>query len=188
MGISVHAPIRIATDTSIFAMPETGIGFFTDVGASYFLPRIMSNNLSLGLYLGLTNMRLKAKKLVQWCIATHYVPLERMDNLRKDIVEVSKVKPEVSEEELRSIVSMHSDKKVQTGQIKDLDEIMQIFKDDSIQAIYDRIMNGSTPFCHKLQKRINSLSPLSMAVIFEELKRGRNMNMKEVFEMEYKLS
>lgn len=40
VGVSVHAPIRVATDNSVFAMPETGIGFFTDVGGSYFLSRV----------------------------------------------------------------------------------------------------------------------------------------------------
>lgn len=63
VGVSVHAPIRVATDNTVFAMPETGIGFFTDVGGSYFLPRIR-NSIHLGLYLGLTGHRLKAKELV----------------------------------------------------------------------------------------------------------------------------
>jgi 3-hydroxyisobutyryl-CoA hydrolase len=53
VGVSVHAPIRVATDNSVYAMPETGIGFFTDVGGSYFLSRI-NHNIHLGLYLGLT--------------------------------------------------------------------------------------------------------------------------------------
>ena len=74
VGISVHAPIRVATDNTVYAMPETGIGFFTDVGGSYFLPRVKNNDISLGLYLGLTGQRLKAKELVQWGVATHFVP------------------------------------------------------------------------------------------------------------------
>ena len=55
-GISMHSPIRIATDNTVFAMPETAIGFFTDVGGSYFLPRIQNSDddISMGLYLGLT--------------------------------------------------------------------------------------------------------------------------------------
>lgn len=56
MGLSVHGPIRIATENTLFAMPETAIGFFTDVGGSYFLPRLTRN---LGMYLGLTGARLK---------------------------------------------------------------------------------------------------------------------------------
>lgn len=60
VGISCHAPIRIATDSTMYAMPETGIGFFNDVGGSYFLSRV-KHNVSLGLYLGLTGYRLKGK-------------------------------------------------------------------------------------------------------------------------------
>ena len=73
VGISCHALIRIATDNTLYAMPETSIGFFTDVGASYFLSRV-KNNISLGLFLGLTGYRLKGKDLVKWDIATHFVP------------------------------------------------------------------------------------------------------------------
>jgi enoyl-CoA hydratase/carnithine racemase len=43
VGVSVHAPIRVATDNTVYAMPETGIGFFTDVGGSYFLARVKHN-------------------------------------------------------------------------------------------------------------------------------------------------
>lgn len=63
VGVSCHAPIRVATEATVYAMPETGIGFFTDVGGSYFLSRV-KNNINLGLYLGLTGHRLKAKDLV----------------------------------------------------------------------------------------------------------------------------
>ena len=72
VGVSVHAPIRVATDNTVFAMPETTIGFFTDVGGSYFLARV-KNNISLGLFLGITGYRLKAKDLVKYGIATHFV-------------------------------------------------------------------------------------------------------------------
>ena len=80
VGISVHAPIRIATDNTVYAMPETGIGFFTDVGGSYFLSRV-HENISFGLYLGITGFRLKAKDLVKWGVATHYVPSDKVDSL-----------------------------------------------------------------------------------------------------------
>ena len=51
VGLSVHAPFRIATERTMFAMPETKIGFFTDVGGSFFLPRLDGQ---LGTYLALT--------------------------------------------------------------------------------------------------------------------------------------
>ena len=85
VGVSVHAPIRIATDNSVFAMPETGIGLFTDVGASYFLSRL-NGNINLGLFLGLTGHRLKAKDLVKWGVATHFVPADKIDEMKADLV------------------------------------------------------------------------------------------------------
>ena len=55
VGISIHGSHRVATDKLVFAMPETGIGFFPDVGASYFLPRLPHQ---FGFYLGLTGARI----------------------------------------------------------------------------------------------------------------------------------
>lgn len=84
VGVSCHSKLRIATDNTVYAMPETGIGFFTDVGGSYFLSRV-HNNISLGLYLGLTGFRLKSRDLVRWGVATHFVPSERLEALKFDI-------------------------------------------------------------------------------------------------------
>ena len=63
VGVSCQAPIRVATEKTLFAMPETGIGFFTDLGGSYFLSRL-KGNVSLGLYLGLTGHRLRGPELL----------------------------------------------------------------------------------------------------------------------------
>lgn len=56
VGLSVHAPFRIATEKTLFAMPETNIGLFPDVGGSFFLPRLDGET---GTYLGLIGTRLK---------------------------------------------------------------------------------------------------------------------------------
>lgn len=55
VGLSVHAPFRIATEKTVFAMPETKIGLFPDVGGSYFLPRLDGQT---GTYLALTGTSL----------------------------------------------------------------------------------------------------------------------------------
>lgn len=81
VGISCHAPIRVATDNTLYAMPETAIGFFVDVGGSYFLSRVKSNP-KLGLYLAMTGHRLKGAETLQWGIATHFVPADRMDSMK----------------------------------------------------------------------------------------------------------
>ena len=58
VGISVHGKYRVATEKTLFAMPETAIGLYPDVGGSHFLPRLRGK---LGMYLGLTGQRLKGK-------------------------------------------------------------------------------------------------------------------------------
>lgn len=69
-GVSMHSKIKIATEYSLFGMPEAKIGLFTDVGAGYFLSRLQNN---LGMYLGLTGAFLKGKELVQVGLANFYV-------------------------------------------------------------------------------------------------------------------
>lgn len=56
VGISIHGKYRVATETSLFAMPETQIGLFPDVGVSHFLARMPN---SLGMFLALSGHRLK---------------------------------------------------------------------------------------------------------------------------------
>ena len=70
VGLSIHAPFRIATERTMFAMPETTIGFFPDVGASFFLPRM---NGEVGTYLALTSERLTGANVFYSGIATHYL-------------------------------------------------------------------------------------------------------------------
>lgn len=70
VGLSIHAPFRIATERTVFAMPETTIGFFPDVGASFFLPRLPG---AVGTYLALTSDQLKGVNVFYSGIATHYL-------------------------------------------------------------------------------------------------------------------
>lgn len=81
VGCSQYAPIRIATEKTLYAMPETNIGFFCDSGSSYFLPKI-KGNASLGIYMGLLGHRLKGDEVLQWGLATHYVELDKIVSLR----------------------------------------------------------------------------------------------------------
>ena len=70
VGVSVHGSHRVAGDRYLFAMPEVGIGFFPDVGATWFLPRLPGE---LGAYCALTGDRLGAADAVAATIATHRV-------------------------------------------------------------------------------------------------------------------
>mmetsp|Transcript_18514 Transcript_18514/g.54874 ORF Transcript_18514/g.54874 Transcript_18514/m.54874 type:complete len:364 (-) Transcript_18514:284-1375(-) len=86
VGLSVHGQVRIATDSTIFAMPETGIGFFPDVGGSYFLPRLPAH---LGFFLGLTGTRLRGRDVLTAGVATHFVPLARIEALEALLLEMA---------------------------------------------------------------------------------------------------
>ncbi|WP_145982369.1 enoyl-CoA hydratase/isomerase family protein [Rhodococcus sp. MTM3W5.2] len=78
LGISVHGSVRVVTERAVLAMPETAIGFFPDVGASHFLPRLTG---AAGMYLGLTGARASAGDAVAFGLATHFVPSERLAEL-----------------------------------------------------------------------------------------------------------
>jgi enoyl-CoA hydratase/carnithine racemase len=136
VGVSVHAPIRVATDNTVYAMPETGIGFFTDVGGSYFLSRV-NHNIHLGLFLGLTGHRLKGRELVQWGIATHFVPQTQLESLYGDLK--ARVTNKTTKQEILDIVMNHSDFDPFNDPIPHIEEIDRIFYADSIQNIYERI-------------------------------------------------
>ncbi|UZJ52837.1 hypothetical protein CBS101457_002157 [Exobasidium rhododendri] len=85
VGLSLHAPIRVATDKTLFAMPETGIGYFPDVGVTRCLSRLDGK---VGHYLGMTGARITGEEAYLAGLATHFIPsstieaaLHRLTNL-----------------------------------------------------------------------------------------------------------
>lgn len=83
MGISIRGRYRVVSERNLMAMPETAIGFFPDVGASYFLPRLPG---AIGLYLGLTGARISAADALYCGLATHYCPSAQMAPLQAQIL------------------------------------------------------------------------------------------------------
>jgi enoyl-CoA hydratase/carnithine racemase len=164
VGLSWHSPVRIATDNSMYAMPETAIGFFTDVGGSYFLSGIKGDP-SLGLYLGITGQRVKAKDLVKWGIATHYVAQDKIPELYKSITD--NVTQSTSNEQIFDIVESIADKSAAEGEIPNYDEIKHIFQLDSAQAIIARLEASDTEFAQKTKKMLTNMSPLAICIVFE---------------------
>ena len=84
VGISQPAKFRVATENTRFAMPETGIGLFPDVGGGWYLSRLGGR---LGQFLALTGARLKGEECLWAGLATHYVPSEMIENLKARIAE-----------------------------------------------------------------------------------------------------
>lgn len=83
IGISVHGSHRIATERAMFAMPETAIGLFPDVGTSYLLPRLPD---ALGYYMGLTGARMVGADAVHAGLATHFVRRDSLPSLEEALV------------------------------------------------------------------------------------------------------
>ena len=84
VGISQPAKYRIATENTLFAMPETGIGLFTDVGGGWYLSRLEGH---MGEYLALTGARLDGAECVALGICTHFVPSEALPALKAAIAD-----------------------------------------------------------------------------------------------------
>ncbi len=82
LGISVHGELRIVTENALIAMPETAIGFFPDVGATYYLPRLPEG---VGRWLGLTGARIRGGDAVAVGLATHVVPAAQLPTVAQRI-------------------------------------------------------------------------------------------------------
>ncbi len=78
IGLSVHGAVRVASETAQFAMPETAIGLFPDVGATFALPRLRGD---WGMFLALTGTRIGGADATWLGMATHFVPHDRMAGL-----------------------------------------------------------------------------------------------------------
>ncbi|KAH0886407.1 hypothetical protein HID58_062503 [Brassica napus] len=89
-GVCVHGRFRIATENTVFAMPETALGLFPDVGASYFLSRLPG---FFGEYAGLTGARLDGAEMLACGLATHFVPSTRLTALGADLCRVGSSDP-----------------------------------------------------------------------------------------------
>ncbi|NXS75069.1 HIBCH protein, partial [Pandion haliaetus] len=85
VGLSVHGHFRVATEKTLFAMPETAIGkYFNRLSCGgYFLPRLSGK---IGYYLALTGFRLKGRDVLKAGIATHFVESEKLPALEKDLI------------------------------------------------------------------------------------------------------
>lgn len=202
VGLSINSPFKICTDKAVFAMPEGKIGLFTDVGASYFLPRLLNNNVELGLYLGLTGERIKGKDLAVTGVATHYVKEENLEKLKNIIIK--KTDETTDKEKLQAIVSSYSDYSYNRKDFKypNLSVIKYVFKLDSLEKIYERLDNillkksenvenkdllteENKVWAEKTKKTMEIQSPLSLSVIVELLKRGMQMDsIDEAYDLE----
>ncbi|KAF9178569.1 hypothetical protein BGZ51_007673 [Haplosporangium sp. Z 767] len=184
VGLSVHAPFRIATEKTLFAMPETNIGLFPDVGGSFFLPRLDGET---GTYLGLVGTRLKGIDTVFAGIATHYVPSERLAALEDRLSELETDNHDVINMAIEDFVSepLHDHKYALS---EHRDAIDRCFRFNTVEEIVAALEKENTPFAEQTLTALRSMSPTSLKVTLQQIREGEHLGIADCFRMEHQLA
>ncbi|MGG5820125.1 enoyl-CoA hydratase/isomerase family protein [Falsiroseomonas sp. HW251] len=174
IGVSVHGRYRVVTEHALLAMPETAIALFPDVGTSYVLPRLPG---SVGMWLALTGARLKGAEAVEAGLATHYVPRADLPALREALLEGE------AEAVGRFAQIVHP------GAVAAVrDAVDRCFGEPSLEAIEDALGREGTEWANAQRATLMRMSPTSMAVTMELLRRGASMSLAECLRMELALT
>jgi len=185
VGLSMHNKYKVATEHTVFAMPETAIGFFCDVGGSHFLPRL-SPGFEVGMYLALTGARLKGYDLVRAGVATHYVPSSKAHALEE------KLKNAENEQHVQhTLAELHeSDKANDAGSelIKHADAIHRCFGKDSVEDIVVALEKDGSEWAMQTRQTLGKLSPTALKVVFRQLHNGKQLPLNKCFEMEFRMA
>ena len=192
VGISVLGEYRIATDRTMFAMPETAIGLFPDVGSSAWLPHLPNGQ---GLYIGLTGCRLGAADLISTGIATHYVPSENIEEVEKLIVENCTEDPKKSRDIITDILKGACKKPDNSKTLieankdaisrcfanaKSVEEILALLQEETQNKLHEK-------WAHSTIQSLSKMSPTSLKLTLAQLKAGKELDLKGCLTMEYRL-
>jgi len=174
LGVSVHGTHRVVTEHAVMAMPETAIALFPDIGASYFLPRLPGR---LGLCLALTGMRISAGDAIYAGLATHYVPRASLESLRAGLARSG-----------LSALEAHAHPPPESLLAQTHEAIDDCFAPDSVPEILARLEARGDAWAKAQLDTLARMSPTSLCVTAELLRRGRAMTLPECLEMELRLT
>ncbi|MDX1576411.1 MAG: enoyl-CoA hydratase/isomerase family protein, partial [Kiloniellales bacterium] len=183
VGLSVHGRHRVASERTRFAMPETGIGLFPDVGASYVLPRLPGE---LGLYLGLTGRRLDAADCLYCGIATHYVAAAGLPALESALAEIAV--GETADAAVAEILDRASSDPGPSALAEDRDAIDRCFAQDSVEDIVAALEAEGTNWARHTLEGLQACSPTSLKLTFRQIRKGSGMDFDAALAMEFRLS
>ena len=187
MGLVQGAALRVVTERVKMGMPETAIGYFPDVGASYFLPRLPGE---LGTYLGVTGVQVRAADALYAGLADWCIPSEQIAELDRCLDGMSwSVHPQ---EALRTLLATLASRKLPGAELKALyPAIEEHFSRPDIPAIRASLQAEARPeFQHWAEETVRLLdnrSPLALCVTLELLRRGRELSLAECFAQELEL-
>jgi len=187
VGISVNGKFRIATEKTVFAMPECAIGLVPDVGGGYFLPRLQG---SLGMFLGLTGHRLKGWDCLSAGISTHAVSQQDIDSVETELIKMTS-NNEVSDEAVSNVLGSFKSEEIGNhtfSLVNNMDDINRIFSQSSVEAIVESLQKEKTPFASKALKSMEAASPTSLKVAFRQISNGSKLSsLADVLRMEQRL-
>ena len=177
VGLSRPCRFRVATERTTFAMPETGIGLFPDVGGGWYLPRMPDH---IGLWLALTGARIKAADCELMCVATDCVESKDVADLKarivKDPAAVETLLTEFEADAGRPTLAAHQD------------EIAHLFGGHSVEAIVAALKAADTEWAREQLAILATKSPQTMKVAFRQLRLGgQAKNFTEHMAMEYRI-
>jgi enoyl-CoA hydratase len=172
VGVSVHGSARIATERTVFAMPETGIGLFPDVGGGWFLPRLGGET---GVWLAITGARIKGEAALSIGVATHFSPSGQIDAL----------KARLCSEGLAALEALAT----QGPPLPHPEAaIAALFGHDSVEAIMAALGADGGDWAQAQLATLASKSPQTLKVALRQLRAGRAMaRFEDVMAMEYRI-
>ncbi|WP_055137406.1 enoyl-CoA hydratase/isomerase family protein [Pseudomonas corrugata] len=187
MGLAQGADLRVVTERSRLGMPEVGIGYFPDVGGSYFLPRIPGE---LGIYLGVSGAQIKAADALYCGLADWYLESRKLAQLdeRLDRLEWS----DMPLKDLQSLLAKLAVQQLPAPPLDDLrPAIDHFFALPDVPSMVEQLRQVTVANSHEwaLQtaELLETRSPLAMAVTLEMLRRGRHLSLEECFALELHL-
>jgi len=202
VGISIHGAYRVATENTMLAMPETAIGLFPDVGATYWLSRMEKSEKfkGLGMFLALSGWRLRPNDLLFAHIATHYIHSSKLADLKTNLFQRVKTSDDVKvildefhENPSSDLHTLAANKNSECFLEKNIQEIKDFFSNSDITItvpeIFRKLSQSNSTFAQTMSTHLRKMSPTSLVATAECIKRASKMNdIQRVLEMEYRLS
>lgn len=184
VGISIHGSHRIATERLVFAMPETTIGFFPDVGGTYFLPRMPNN---IGYYAALTGARFTVEDCMALNLTQHYIPSTELDSVIEEIAD-HPFRTAHPKQEVTGILSDMGHEVGPSDLAKKHKKIASIFSHDTVEEIVSLLSNDEDPFFQLCYHSLLEKSPTSLKVTLKALNSSKNMSFDACMQQELTLT
>ena len=184
VGLSVHGSHRIATERTLLAMPETGIGLFPDVGGTYFLPRLPGR---LGLFLALTGWRLGPGDALYCGLATDYVASDAIPRLIEAFgaAEWSAADPDAVVDAIIGGITAQPP----SGELdRHRAVIDRCFAAASVEEILAALDGEAGDWAAKVAATIRKKSPTSLKVTFAQVAKGADLDFDKAMQEEFRLS